>query len=216
MWKAVVLAAALAMPEFAAVPERMEPVDQLADDAELASVVAALLKACDEKDFRPFEAVMLPDLIVSYAGFEGIEDLRRIHRLDEPDTGFWDEFRTIIRLGGVFDGKDRFEAPYVSALWPEAEHDGSDVVVAVGNHTALYATPADGAQVIADVTHRVLAWDEDRAAEPDGPPCGWTRVKHEGRVGYVKWSESRSPIDYRVVFERIDGRWRITQFVGGN
>lgn len=216
MWKALAIAAMLVASSTAAVPERMEPVDQRAGDADLAAVVATLLKACDEQDFKPFEAVLLPDLIVSYAGFEGVSGLREIHRLDEPDSGFWNEFRTAILLGGVFVGADRFEAPYVSALWPEAEDDGSHHIVAVGGRTFLYERPADGASVIGDVTHLVLERDEDRTAEPFGPPGGWSRVRHGERVGYVKWSESRSPIDYRVVFETIDGRWRITQFVAGN
>lgn len=216
MWKALVLAVVLATPVAAAVPERMEPVDQLAENAELAALVATLLKACDEKDFRPFEAALAPDLIVSYAGFEGIEGLREIFRLDEPDTAFWNEFRTAVQLGGVFQGPDRFTTPYVSALWPETEDDGSQHIVAVGPRTSLYDRPADDAKIIADVTQRVLMRDEDRTAEPFGPPDGWSRVRDGDSVGYVRWSESRSPIDYRVVFERLDGRWLITAFVAGN
>jgi len=34
--------------------------------------------------------------------------------------------------------------------------------------------------------------------------------------GYVRVSETRSPLDYRAVFELVDGKWKLSAFVAGD
>ena len=56
----------------------------------------------------------------------------------------------------------------------------------------------------------------DEAAEPYAE-SEWTRIKlRDGRTGYISSRYVRSPIDYRAVFNKMDGRWRMTAFVAGD
>jgi hypothetical protein len=45
----------------------------------------------------------------------------------------------------------------------------------------------------------------------------WVHVQlGDGRTGYMWHAYVRRPIDYRALFNLIDGRWRMTAFVAGD
>jgi hypothetical protein len=45
----------------------------------------------------------------------------------------------------------------------------------------------------------------------------WVRIRlGDGRTGHVWHAYVRSPVDYRALFNLIDGRWRMTAFVSGD
>jgi SH3-like domain-containing protein len=50
-----------------------------------------------------------------------------------------------------------------------------------------------------------------------GHPYGWLQVAlADGQRGFVADRYLRSPIDYRVAFEKQDGNWRMTFFLAGD
>lgn len=216
MWKLAALLAALMFalaPPAAAKPRTLVPVDEAARDPDLAALIATLLKACDEKDFKPFEAAMSPDAIASFGGDSGPAGFRTVYRIDDPDSPFWDDFRTALLMGGAFVEDGLFAAPYVYANWPE-DIDAFEYVVAIGERTTLYARPDAASKALADVTHQFLELQGD-GADADLPD-GWTRVSAGGTVGFVKTAETASPIGYRAIFQKTVNRWWLGAFVGGD
>jgi hypothetical protein len=56
---------------------------------------------------------------------------------------------------------------------------------------------------------------EAGAAQPEDE--SWRAVRlPDGRAGFVDRRYLRSPIDYRAIFARIDGRWQMTLFLAGD
>ena len=67
----------------------------------------------------------------------------------------------------------------------------------------------------AKVTMRLPPWTVLDEVEHDGGL--WIEARtSKGRRGYVHTSEARSLLDYRIIFGRRDGAWRITAFVAGD
>lgn len=216
MLKLVAALAACFVLSAPAAARTLEPVDESAKDPQLAALIATLVKACDEKDFAPFEAALSPDAIASFGGDAGPQGFKDAYGLPDPNSPFWAEFKAAVTMGGVFMDETTYGAPYAYAAWPE-DLDSFEYVVAIGPKTALYDKPADGAKEIADVTHMFL---EVIQKEPDTTPEGWVHVKPAGtkgaKAGYVKYAEIRSPLNYRAVFQKTENRWWLGAFVAGD
>jgi hypothetical protein len=122
----------------------------------------------------------------------------------------WDELREVLARGGRFTTPESFAAPYVYARWPD-RFDSFECVAVTGTNVRLRSTPALDAPVIASVSYAIV-----RRLEP---PKGdlWSHVRlGDGRSGYIWHAYVRGPVDYRALFNLIDGRWRMTAFVAGD
>jgi hypothetical protein len=218
MWKLALLLVALAVPfapAAAAKPRTLAPVDQSAKDPQLAELIAVLVKACEEKDFRPFEAAISPDAIAGFDGSEGVAGFKAAYGIDDPATTFYADFKAAVTLGGAYLDETTYGAPYTYAAWPE-DIDSFEFTAAVGDKTSLYAKPSDDSRVLADVTHQFLQVIEEEPDATGAAPEGWIHVTANGRHGYVKRSETRSPLDFRAVFQKTANRWWLGAFVAGD
>ncbi len=218
MWKIALFFVALVAP-FTPVgfakPRTLAPVDQSANDPQLVELIAVLVKACDEKDFKPFEAAISPDAIAGFDGSEGVAGFKAAYGIDDPNTTFYADFKAAVTLGGAYLDETTYGAPYVYAAWPE-DIDSFEFTAAIGEKTQLYAKPSEDSRVLADVTHQLLQVIEEAPDASGAAPDGWIHVTANERHGYVKRSETRSPLDYRAVFQKTANRWWLGAFVAGD
>ncbi len=198
-----------------AAPLVVQPADAAKDDPRLAALFDTLLKAAAAKDFAPFEAAMTADATANFGGDEGPEGFRRAYGIGEPESHFWAEFIEAVELGAQQIEPGLVYAPYLAGGLPD-EADPYLSVVAVGAKTELYKEPKEGAAVVADVTHQVLEQIDIEPEDLAKTPEGWVHVKADAGTGYVKEAETRSPLDYRAVFQMVDGEWRLAAFVAGD
>ncbi len=218
MIRTVLAAAALALclaASASAAPMIVAPPESGPADASLGALLDTLIKAAEAKDFAPFEAALTPTATASFGGDEGPEGFKRVYGVDRPDSPFWPEFIEAAKLGGAFLQDDLFIVPYIAARIPE-EADPYLSVIAIGEKTLLYAEPKEGAATLADVTHQVLEQIDIEPADLEKTGPDFIHVKAEAGTGYVKVAEIRSALDYRAVFEKVDGAWKLTAFVAGD
>ena len=118
-----------------------------------------------------------------------------------------------LALGGVFVLDSLFVTPYVSERFPR-DVDGYDGLVALGDGVEVHHRPDASSPVIATLSNDVVLYDY----EADAPGIdGWTPIRlADGELGWVRERLVRSPIDYRAVFWRREGRWRLETFVAGD
>ena len=180
-----------------------EPVDESGQDAGFAAFRAELLDAIERRDSDYIRSIAADDIRVSFGPDNGIEAFR-------IDDEFWAEMETVLRLGGVFAGPDRFWAPYVFANWPGA-HDPFTHVAVTGVDVPAFAEPADTAPVVARLTHEIVAlpaWN---------PTNGFHQIAlADGTTAFVSERQLRSPIDYRAGFVREQGKWMLEIFIAGD
>jgi len=206
-----VLAAALHIAAAAAV--RLPPVEQCAGDPEFDLVRAELGRAVEAKDIDGLLSLMSTDVRVTFGGRFGRESFRHYWASNSSDSGeLWRELRAALDLGcaAATDGKGVAYRAMPSMFITGGELDGFTTWVAMPG-AGLRRRPAPGAAV----TMRLPAWTVLEEVQHDGG--SWLQVRTpKGRRGYVSTAEARSLIDYRIVFGRRDGRWRITAFVAGD
>ncbi len=197
----------------------LAPIDQSAQDPQLAALIAELLAACERKDPEPFRRALSPNAVASFGGDEGgVESFVATHGLEDPASPFWTEFPEALRLGGVFMDKTTFGAPYAYAAFPD-EFDPFEFVVAIGPKTLLRDRPDATATVARDVTHQLLKVEFGADATAPDDWLEAAAVDEKGNVlakGFVRTSEVRSPLDYRAVFQKTENRWWLGAFVAGD
>lgn len=193
---------------------RLPPVDEAAEDPDLFSLRARLLKAIGERDVESIVAAATDDVCLSFGGFAGRDRLREL--LENDATGeYWGEFAAALALGGVFVADTLFSAPYLAERFPY-ELDAFEGLVAIGSSVPARVAPDPDSRIV-----RTLDWEvvlRDREADRKrGWPEQWVAVTlADETTAWVRDRDVRSPIGYRVMFLRRDGRWWIDLFLAGD
>jgi hypothetical protein len=189
---------------------QLAPIDQCATLPGFAAFRTSLQAVIARKDGTALLAIVDPDIDISFGGERGQETFLRLWALDHPQTSpVWAELTEMLRLGCASDGTVA-TVPALSSLLPE-RYDVFETMIAVRPGSPLRAKPDDAARVVAK-----LDWDIVELGQWDGR-SEWIPVKlADGRRGYVRKNEVRSPIGYRATFEKVHGDWKITTFLEGD
>ncbi|MEA3013613.1 MAG: hypothetical protein QOD42_2158 [Sphingomonadales bacterium] len=206
--KRLALLAALALAALpAALPARtLPPRDECAADPDFARFRAELLDIVARHDATRLLAVVADDIRFDFGGGEGRRAFAGEWGLADPDrSGLWVELAKALASGCARDG-GTMSAPYIFRRFPDELDVFSSGVAGLG--ARLYRTQVtDGDSV-------PIPWEILDEAERDG---GWTRVRlADGRAGFIETAHLLSPIDYRAIFEKRDGQWRMTMFIAGD
>ena len=187
--------------------QALPPVDECGED--FAAFRAQLLDILARRDAPALLEHFDADIEFSFGGVgPGRDAFAESWGLDEPRTsGLWTELGRVLLLGCVPLGGGEVAAPSLFGRFP-AEIDPFMGGVAVPG-ARLYRAPqveGDGDDV-----------DWQIVTESDGVISGWRRVRlADGRSGYIEDGLLLTPVDYRAIFARRDGRWRLVAFIAGD
>ena len=188
----------------------LTPVDEAAMQPDFFSFRAQLATAVARRDAAAVLAAVDERVRTGFGGDDGRAAFERQWLPDRPDSRLWEALGAVLALGGSFTGTQQFSAPYVYSRWPE-DLDAFEHVAVIASDVRLRAAPRADATVIGRASFLVL-----ELAGPAGAD-GWFPVRTpDGRAGYVAHALARSPLDYRAIFERRDGRWQLVAFVSGD
>jgi hypothetical protein len=190
-------------------PRQLLPVDEAASQPEFFAFRARLAAVVARRDTAALLTMIDKDVHLGFGGEAGHRDLQKTWQPAARHSKLWDTLATILALGGSFDGADHFEAPYVFSRWPK-DLDAFEHLAVVGHQVRLRAAPSTDAAVLATVDFAVL----ERAGPDAG---GWVPVKASGGAkAFVARAFVRSPLEHRLIFGRVDGRWMVTALVAGD
>lgn len=196
---------------------RVLPVDEAAQVPGFFAFRARLQRAVAEHDTAALLAAVDSAVKLSFGGAAGIDDFRR-EWLEGSGEDVWTELGTVLALGGRFLDDSTFYAPYTFLPYGSEEPPGYDpfeALIALGEAVPVREGPEADADTV-DVLSFDVVRPEWRVSEAD-PPEGWTAVRlDDGSLGFVRSAAVRSPIDYRAVFSRRAGGWRMTIFIAGD
>jgi hypothetical protein len=189
---------------------RLPPVDQCAADPSFAAFRTQLVQAIVGKDRAYLLSILSDDILVDLGGGTGQAAFVEAWHLDDPETSaVWDELGEVLRLGCIQDPEQGNWSPSMFASGEIDDPFGTALVIRPS--ASLYAAPDANSPRVA-----TLGWDLVSVVEWNGQDS-WQRVQlADGREGYARSADLRSPVDYRAGFRRIDGRWRITVFIAGD
>ena len=211
---ALVLAVALQAPGRApanpcgAQPVRLLPVDQAATQPDFFTFRARLQAAIARRDEAAVIAAADPGIRTSFGDDDGVATLRA--KLRDPESTVWVDLATALALGGTFQSPDSFVAPYVFAAWPE-RFDSFECGAVVGDRVRVRASTEPGSAVVATVSYEIVQVLPDQRDAPS------THVRlRSGVTGFIATPFVRSPVDYRAIFQKTAGQWRLRAFVAGD
>ena len=196
-----------------AAPVSLPPVDKCRGDAEFARVRQQVQKAVDKRDLNGLMSLMSDDIRVTFGGQSGPERFSDFWTASDQDQDLlWSELSSALRLGcaQAVDGEGN---PYraIPAMFVTGDGlDGFSTWASLPG--AVLRTKPDAKS---EAKMRLPSWTVLSEVEHDGG--SWIEVRTpKGRSGYVSTDEVRSLLDYRLVFGRRDGQWRITAFIAGD
>jgi hypothetical protein len=186
-------------------------VDEASNDPDFLAFRTRLLEAVASRDTAFILSLVSDGILNSLGGDGGIDEFIRHWQLDAEVSRFWTEFETLLRLGGAFMTDDRFLAPYTAATWQNTNLDGFDYSAVIGANVNVRSEPSLTAPVVSRMSYQTVR--EARSISSDE----WVPVRlTDGGTAYINKRYVRSPISYRAMFERSNGRWELTAFLAGD
>lgn len=183
-------------------------VDEASQDPSLVAFRERFLAAVRAKDRDAVIALTDPNVRTSFGDAAGRADL--IRRLEGPEL--WQELEWILTHGGTFRGEGgtrSFWAPYVYSTYPDAQ-DAFTTMAVIADDVPLREQASPDARVLATLSRDIVEADAGDRGE-------WTAVTTaDGRKGFVRSTEVRSPIDYRAGFMKSGNGWTMTALVAGD
>jgi hypothetical protein len=117
----------------------------------------------------------------------------------------------VLALGGSFDREGRFIAPYIFSRWPD-KIDSFENIAIVGANVRVRESPRNDSTIVDSLSFVIVPLLREQKEHE-----GWISIRRRnGKPGYVVSQYARSPIDYRAIFARIDGRWQLITFLAGD
>ena len=206
----LLLAVSLLALDAPASGRQLPPTDQCASDEEFVSFRAALVDAVERRDSVHILDVVSNDIHVDFGGGAGRDYFARTWALDRPeDSRLWHELGEVLRLGCAPSPDGAYWAPSLFAT-TEIDDPFSTFLV-IRENAPLHTRPDDRSPMLA-----TLSWELVEGVDWQEGDDWWRVRLTDGREGFMRRSDLRSPVDYRAAFERIDGRWRMTTFIAGD
>lgn len=197
---------------------RVLPVDEAAQEPSFFAFRASLQRAIIERDTTAVLAVVDSTIKLSFGCDVGIDRFLELW-LESSDGDIWVELGAVLALGGRFMGDSLFYAPYTFNTFAPGElppgYASYEALIAIDDAVPVLAAPEPGADTLMVLSFQLVRHEwRSTVAEP---PAGWTAIRlADDALGFVRTRSVRSPLDYRAVFQRREGFWRMTVFIAGD
>lgn len=188
---------------------RLLPVDQAATQPDFFTFRARLQAAVARRDEAAVLAAADPGIRTSFGDDDGLATFRT--KLRDPQGALWSELGAALALGGRFQSPDSFVAPYVFADWP-GRLDSFECAAVVGDRVRVRASADPGSAVVGSVSYEIV---QVLPAQQENAATAQVRLAN-GRSGFIASPFVRSPVDYRAIFQKSGGQWRLRAFVAGD
>jgi hypothetical protein len=196
------------------------PIDEAHKDHSFVAFRKHLLDIVHRRDGKALLQLIHRDTKISFGGSEGPDDFVEWWHPEDPKSKLWNELATILAMGGAFGSEGKFEAPYISARWPQ-NFDAFEYSAITGKAIPCYPTPDQRDKPI-----RILSFDIVKTSINDSnfeeskrlAAIGWSMVElFDGKIGYVRSINVRSAVGQRIYFAKgADGQWFIWAFIAGD
>ncbi len=199
----------------------LEPFDDAKNNASFVASRDKLIVAVKKRDSKYLLSILDPKIANSFGGDGGIREFQESWKLNSPNSMVWDELLKVLTNGGKMsetDGVSLFSAPYSFDGFPE-DLDAFENHVIFGKGVNLRSRPNLTAEVVAVLSYNIVKIDSQNSVENPENQGEYVWYKVEtlgGKKGFVSAKFVRSPIDYRAIFEKRNGRWKMAAFIAGD
>ena len=194
---------------------KLQPIDEATKDPSFFTFRARLLTALARKDVNFLISILDPQIRTDFGGGGGIADFKKAWHPERPNSQIWSELVTVLALGGSFDNGS-FSAPYVYSKFPD-DFDAYEYQAVIEDGVRVRREPNTTSAVIKTLSFDIVKVVVDSPNENSSVKRQWLSVElSDGQKGFVAKQYLRSPIDYRAIFEKKNGKWLMTAFIAGD
>lgn len=195
---------------------KLYPVDEAHRDPSFFIFRARLFQAIQQRDSGSLISILSPSVRNSFGGSGGIAEFKQYWKPERPDSKLWKTISEVLALGGSFRTDHTFMAPYIYSKFPD-EFDAFEHGVVVGENVRVRKQNTQDSAVIATLSYdivRVADWKPKQDGRQNQDRV--VVVLKDGSKGYISEDYIRSPIGYRAIFEKRDGKWQLAALVAGD
>lgn len=196
-------------------------VDEAGKDKSFSIFRQKLLDAVKKRDAKFVLSILDPEIKNSFGGSNGIAEFKETWKINNRNSPFWEEMNAVLTNGGSFmdESRQMFSAPYLfKQPFPE-NVDTFEYAAIFGKNVKLYKQPKSNSTVVATLSFNVVKPDYNKSVKDKSKEDKYHWVKVEtlgGKKGFVRGEFVRSPIDYRAVFAKENGKWKMITFIAGD
>jgi len=196
---------------------QLKPVDHGPQDKSLLEFRNALKGIVARKDAPALLKTVAPDIRNTFGDTNGAANFVAIWKPADPKSEVWRVLDLVLALGGTFDNKTTFVAPYVFSTFPD-DLDAFETVVVTADGAVMRKKPGAAAPIVRTLDHDILTLvGSITKSQHQAGPDDWLAVRDvAGRGGFVRQREVRSAVDFRAYFKKRQGRWRMTILIAGD
>ncbi len=175
--------------------------------------LASLQGAIDMRDADALVALAAEDVKLDFGGGAGKDQLRAL--LSAEDGAHWQMLVDLLDLGCAATDQTSITLPwYFAQTLPVDPYAGA---IVTGEDVPLYEAPANDAEAAATISWDAVEQLPSETAGEDFARVRWTNPETRQEVeGFMAKDNLRSAIDYRLIANRRNNRWRITALVAGD
>jgi len=187
----------------------MPPVDECLGDPGFVKFRNHLQQVVERRDKKALLALLSPYVIVNFGGMRGPEAFAAKWDFDpRSHDSIWNRLEIMLRLGCAIDQGARV-IPSLAVRFDPGD-EVFDVMIVAKQGAQLRGGPEPGDPAIA-----TLAWDVVKVVDQSGDLQTKVRIA-DGREGWMFDDDLYSPLNYRMVVEKLRDQWLITAFVAGD
>ncbi len=196
------------------------PVDDAGKDLNFKNFKNQLMNALDHKDHEFLIKHIDKNIKFSFGPENGLKSFIHDWNLDKDPkkSKIWLELKDVLKLGGVIEEDGSFTYPYTFRNFPD-KFDAFSSYVVTDKNVGLYTSPSFKSKIIKKLNYEIVSYVCDTKVKEteNNRSYYWSKVEiSSGLQGYVLEKFLRSPIDYRVMFKKIDREWKMIFFVAGD
>lgn len=98
---------------------KTDPLDESALPPDFRQFLTELKTALAARDIKFVKSILFSGSQGSFGGDSGVEGFIQDWKLDDPDTGFWNDMTQVLSQGGGKDGESSYVFPYYNADQPD-------------------------------------------------------------------------------------------------
>lgn len=196
---------------------RLAPMDEGPQDASFQKFREGLKAVVGRKDAPALLKIVAPNIQNSFGGDNGLANFKKMWKPQDPKSDVWPVLQLVLQMGGNFDSKTEFSAPYAYSAFPN-DVDSYTAVVVTAPGAVMRDKPKADASIVRKLDYDILTpANGAKKLQHEAGPADWLEVKDAaGKHGFVLQRDVRSPIDFRAGFKKTKGRWVMTDLVVGD
>ena len=186
--------------------------------------IRLLRTAIATRDTDVMVALAANDVKLGFGGVDGADNLRK--SLD-AGPGLWEQLDRATSMGCAVDEQGGIAMPW---YWSQQiDGDPFETMIATGDDVIVHSGPNESSPRVA-----TLNWDAVDRVEPAASPRNsagkeegddaWVRIRlrsdesdpTQAKEGFVRASQVRSVVDYRLLANRRNDRWRVLALLAGD